>query len=333
MQIDRWLNLTAPPAWLAVLGPADRVWWRALLVLVVGGAAALVLGLSVTAVFQIMTPIPLVEISTDYQACLDRRGADCAVEIPSLVKPTVRMEIQSSLRGGLVLAALAFGLLLVARPLLHRTIRSFNTTARRIRWGHLVFGLVSMGLVCGLLVLADRLLWPQDSDLSRSPLSWDAGAGLKLTYFAAAAFGILLAAWAEEVLFRGWVLQQTGAFTRNLPLILGLQAALFSLAHLSPDPGAFAIRVFVGLAYGWAALRLGGLEFAVGAHMANNLILAWFVGGLVGMKDVEFTLIAFGMELAQAAAVVILAEVLARRSSAAGAPAPSGQATPPANRP
>lgn len=69
-----------------------------------------------------------------------------------------------------------------------------------------------------------------------------------------------------------------------------------------------------GLAYGWAALRLGGLEFAIGAHMANNLVLAWFVGGMIEMKDSDFSWILLALELTQCAAVVILAEVLARRS-------------------
>ncbi|MDO9338214.1 MAG: CPBP family intramembrane metalloprotease [Caulobacter sp.] len=339
MQTDRWLNLTAPPAWLAVLGPADRVWWRALLVLVIGGAAAFALGLAVTAAGQALAGVvggqPGAEAMASYQACLDRGGADCTIEIASRRHLGVQGEIFSALHGGLVVAALAAGLLLVARPLLKRPIRSFVTTAARFRWGHLAFGLAAMALVCGLLLAAERLLLPGGGDLSSGPLFWSSPAWMKLAYLAAAAAGILLAAGSEEVICRGWLLQQTGAVTASLPVILGLQAALFSLAHLPPDLGVFAIRMITGLVYGWAVLRLGGVEFAVGAHMANNLILAWVVGGMAEMKDSDFSLTLFALELAQSLAIVILAEALARRrrSSATAAPAPSAPAGRPAGPP
>jgi membrane protease YdiL (CAAX protease family) len=330
VRTDRWLNLTAAPAWLAILGPADRVWWRALLVLVLGGAAAFLLAGAITfggyGLADLLEKPLNAEAMAGFEACIDRGGVDCAVEIVSLRKVTVEAEIYTALHGGLIVGALGLGLLLVAWPVLKRPIRSFITAAPRFRWRHLAFGLVGMVLICGLLMMAERALLPDATDLSKGPLFWPTSPWMKLAYFAAAAVGLLAAAWAEEAVCRGWLLQQTAAFSRSLPLILGLQAALFSLAHLPPDPGVFAIRMVSGLAYGWAALRLGGLEFAIGAHMANNLVLAWFVGGMLELKDSDFSLILLGLELSQSAAVVILVDVLARRSTATAAPAPSAPA-------
>ena len=78
------------------------------------------------------------------------------------------------------------------------------------------------------------------------------------------------------MVFRGYLLQQTAAFTPNVWLIVAVNAAMFALAHLEFDPAALAARALAGAAFAWAALRLGGLEFAIGAHVATNLMIALF---------------------------------------------------------
>ena len=42
-----------------------------------------------------------------------------------------------------------------------------------------------------------------------------------------------------------------------------------------------AARALAGAAFAWAALRLGGLEFAIGAHVATNLMLALIQGPML----------------------------------------------------
>ena len=77
--------------------------------------------------------------------------------------------------------------------------------------------------------------------------------------------------------FRGWMLQQTSAFTRSIPVLLIVNGVLFSLVHGDPDPGAFVVRAAMGIGWCWIGLRLGGLEFATGAHLANNLAVTLFI--------------------------------------------------------
>ena len=96
-------------------------------------------------------------------------------------------------------------------------------------------------------------------------------------YVGIAAFFLFLAAFAEEMVFRGWLLQQTSAFTRSLPILLLVNGVLFSLIHVDPDPGAFIVRAAMGMGWCWVALRMGGLEFATGAHLANNLAITVLV--------------------------------------------------------
>lgn len=80
-----------------------------------------------------------------------------------------------------------------------------------------------------------------------------------------------------KVLFRGVLLQLTAAFTRSLPLLLLVNGCIFSAIHLDPRPDAFLVRTVSGAVLAWTVLRLSGLEFALGAHLANNLVLALLV--------------------------------------------------------
>ena len=88
---------------------------------------------------------------------------------------------------------------------------------------------------------------------------------------------LLLAAAAEELVFRGVLLQLAAAAVRSLPVLVVVNGLLFSAFHLDPSPGAFVARAISGGVWTWTVLRLGGLEFAVGAHLANNLVLALLV--------------------------------------------------------
>ena len=65
-------------------------------------------------------------------------------------------------------------------------------------------------------------------------------------------------------------------YKRRLWLVIAINAVVFALFHLEFDPTALAARALAGAAFAWAALRLGGLEFAIGAHVATNLMIAFF---------------------------------------------------------
>jgi hypothetical protein len=56
--------------------------------------------------------------------------------------------------------------------------------------------------------------------------------------------------------------------------VLIVNAVVFSVAHGDPSLGAFVTRCALGAAWAWIVLRMGGIEFAAGAHFANNLGIA-----------------------------------------------------------
>lgn len=175
---------------------------------------------------------------------------------------------------GIGLGAMGLAVLLAARYVFGRPIATWLTAAPRFRWRLLLVGAALTVVGVGVLMAADLVLNPHEFQM---PI-FDPGAGLGLKAFYALAVvaGLLVAATAEEAVFRGYLLQQTAAFTRNVWVLIAVNAAAFALAHLEFDPGAMAARALAGAAFAWAALRIGGLEFAIGAHVATNLMIAFF---------------------------------------------------------
>lgn len=172
---------------------------------------------------------------------------------------------------GLGLFAAAAAIIAVAAKLYRRPMRSFITTAPRFRWRLAALGMAVAAPLIGLALLAE-LSWGETA--IEPPILRATGVLDAAGYIAIAAVCLFLAALAEEMVFRGWLLQQTGAFTRSVPILLAVNGLLFALVHFDPDPGAFAVRATMGAGWAWIALRLGGLEFATGAHLANNLIVS-----------------------------------------------------------
>jgi len=85
-----------------------------------------------------------------------------------------------------------------------------------------------------------------------------------------------LQAAGEEYFFRGWIMQNVGAwFSRpivGLVVSLVVSAATFSTLHLSPDPWVLGTIACLAVASGLAAWRTGGLEAGIVMHAVNNLL-------------------------------------------------------------
>ena len=119
-------------------------------------------------------------------------------------------------------------------------------------------------------------------------------------------------------MFRGYLLQQVGAFTRRIWLVLLINGVIFALFHLEFDPGALAARALLGAVFAWATLRLGGLEFGIGAHAAQNLGVALFGEVLLpGGPEATLKLSDLGYELILAGVILACVEGLYRRRTLA----------------
>lgn len=142
----------------------------------------------------------------------------------------------------------------------------------------------------------------------------------RLVYAGAATVGLLVAAAAEEVAFRGILLRITGGLTRSVMVVLLVNGVLFSAIHMDPDPVAFVARAASGIVWAWAALRLGNLAFSIGAHLANNLFIALLLApiSVAAEPGQAMSPDTLGLEAVTLVVVVIFVEMLARRRRPAG---------------
>ena len=80
----------------------------------------------------------------------------------------------------------------------------------------------------------------------------------------------------EEYFFRGWVMQNIGAwFARpivGLVVSVAVSTVAFAAAHGSPDPWILGSIGCLAVASGIAAYRTGGLEAGIAMHAVNNLL-------------------------------------------------------------
>ena len=80
-----------------------------------------------------------------------------------------------------------------------------------------------------------------------------------------------LQAAAEEVFFRGYLLQVIGSATgRAWAGVVG-SALIFALLHGVQSPALFAHRLAFGLVAGALVVVTGGLEAGIAAHVVNNV--------------------------------------------------------------
>lgn len=174
----------------------------------------------------------------------------------------------------------------------------------------------------GVMFVVSLALWPvmQMMDPGRAGPLFDPSEALdaRLAYAGAAALGLLFAAAGEEIAFRGVLLRITAGFTKRLWLILLINGLLFSAVHWDPDPVAFVARAASGMVWCWAALRLGNLAFAIGAHLANNLFIALLLAPIseAALPGQGIPVEVLGLEAVSLLAVLIAVELLARRRRA-----------------
>lgn len=262
--LDRRWRLRETPDFLEPVGERERSLGRLALFVVLG--LALFVLVSTLAIAVVMTAMamnghPLTQ-AMEVMSSGKRLGASL-----SSYNYVLAM-------AGLSLFASALALLALATRFYRRPLKSFITAAPRFRWSLVGLGFAISLPILGIAVGIQQAFSPE---ALHPPVLTAISAADLAFYVAAACVFLFIAAMAEEMIFRGWLLQQTSAFTRSMPALLLVNGILFSLAHGDLDPGAFFVRALMGASWAWIALRVGGLEFGAGAHLANNLLIALFI--------------------------------------------------------
>ncbi|HEY7853306.1 MAG TPA: type II CAAX endopeptidase family protein [Caulobacteraceae bacterium] len=189
----------------------------------------------------------------------------------------LRLVASTTVDGVIPVALVGLAALIFSRPLQH-----YVTAASRIRWRLGLAGFALAAIAMSPLVMADRLSMPQASLIPMFAITPDWWGRL---LYALSALLLVPAAAAEELMFRGWLLRQLAAFTRNPAVLIIVTGVAFAAAHLEFSPDAFLYRALMGAGLAYMTLRLGGIELATGAHAANNILIVIFTAPLSGASS------------------------------------------------
>ena len=179
----------------------------------------------------------------------------------------------------LALASLIVVVLVLARYLNHRAPRRVASVQPGIRWR---FGLL-VAVVAVVVLNLTQLLVRGGADAHYTvPRYW-------WVWLLAIIITSPLQALAEEMFFRGYLMNVISGLALNLPEKAGRwlsvvgSALIFALMHGTQNAWLFADRLAFGLLAGWLVIVTGGLEAGVAAHVVNNLFAfgyAVFLGGV-----------------------------------------------------
>jgi uncharacterized protein len=216
--------------------------------------------------------------------------------------------------GMFVLLAGGFGpgflALLAWRKLMERRgVKSVFTGEAKFRWPLL---LASFALVGGLGLFLTLGLDPNGTEdiatrMARFvPRDW-------LLLIVAYGIGIAIQATFEEVYVRGWLLQHMARCVPNAIGVVVVTALVFVVLHIGhPGWATYVAALLFGLAFGWSAIRLNGLEAAIGAHIANNLTGALLSGAMVSGNAATMSTSDFVLYGAYVLGFLVFVEVWAR---------------------
>lgn len=242
----------------------DFAHWRLPVAALIGvglfGFASVLVALAMLALLLIF--------GADPQAWLELGGSKLALDSPSV------------LAFQLLSIALLIPCVLLPVAILWRPHLGFlHSVEGRVRWRWLgrclAIGFVVVTISLGLQIIVSALLdgesIPRESLDRRTALSLVVV--LVLVPFQAA---------AEEYVFRGGLLQLIGSWSRWAVIPVVATSVLFAAGHLYNVWGLISVFCF-GVVAAVVTIRTGGLEAAIGLHIANNVVL--MVLDLFGVID------------------------------------------------
>ncbi len=172
---------------------------------------------------------------------------------------------------------LLVGVVLVIMVLHRRSWLTLITPRSRLDWWRIAEGAAVWVVLALVAATVENLLYPGRYAWSLDVQRW-------LPFVAAALLLTPLQCAAEELVFRGYLVQAMGRLLRQPAVLAVLSSVVFTIPHLfNPEIAAYGIGIMaanyfaMGLFLASVALRDGRLELAIGAHAGNNLLLALFI--------------------------------------------------------
>lgn len=169
------------------------------------------------------------------------------------------------------------GVVMVTAVLHGRSWRTLVTPLPRVDPRRILQGAAVWVVLAAFFCAAESLLHPGRYAWSFDLQRW-------LPFVAAALLLTPLQCAAEEMVFRGYLMQAFGRLCRRPVVPAIASSVLFTLPHLyNPEVAAYGLIIMaanyfaMGLFLAAVTLRDGRLELAIGAHAGNNLLLVLFI--------------------------------------------------------
>src|SRR3712207_414836 len=141
----------------------------------------------------------------------------------------------------------------------------------RIRWQYLLGCLAIATVALNGVLLLSTVVLDEPLRFSPQPGLW--------AFLVIIALTSPLQAVAEEVFFRGYLMQALGSLVSRPWFGVLVSALVVALLHGVQNPPLFVSRLAFGLLAGVLGLRTGGLEAGIAAHIINN-VFAYTIAGL-----------------------------------------------------
>lgn len=170
---------------------------------------------------------------------------------------------------------------LIVRFLHKRPALTVVTPFRALSGRLLLLGVGAWSVTLALSVVASVALGGADT------IRWNFRADVFFPSFVFACTLLLIQTTAEELFFRGYLIQWFSKVTRNVWVLAAASGLLFGLPHLAnPEVAdasgaglmvALTIYFATGFALAVPSIRSGTIELAIGAHFINNFFNVVFL--------------------------------------------------------
>lgn len=154
-----------------------------------------------------------------------------------------------------------------------------HSIAGRMRWSYLSVFLGFGFLIFGLYYVGFATL---DGSLTTQNSVHPLNSGMFWLYIVLILLIVPFQCYAEELLFRGYLMQTVGRWLKNPVWAIIVPAPIFMVLHGYGLWGLLSVLTMALIA-GFLCWYTGGLEAGIGLHIANNVSI--FIFGLLGLED------------------------------------------------
>ena len=247
-------------SYLEIAKQGKNDWWRYLLGILIILFFWIVVGTIAALILIIPIALPLAS-----------GGADALTVQQQLQKFFKTRSVTNYIIQNIGFIFFVLGIFLTVKFLHQRKFLTLVSAEAKINFRRLFLGFGAWFLIIALMTIISFVLEPDNFEFAFNPSQW-------LILLPCALVLTPIQTSAEELFFRGYLIQGLGLITKQPLILMFINGILFMLPHLGNpeiqrDPTWVALYFFAfGVFCSFITLKDNCLELALGIHAANNLL-------------------------------------------------------------